>query len=61
MQIRKKQLNQLENYFNKHFKDIIWHLFAGDPHQVVKTILTNICKNIIWHLFAGEPKLRKSL
>ncbi len=32
MQIRKKWLNQYKNIF----KNIIWHLFAGESHQVVK-------------------------
>jgi hypothetical protein len=36
MQIRKKWLNQLKNFFNKHF----WHLFAGESHQVVKIPVT---------------------
>jgi carbohydrate-binding DOMON domain-containing protein len=39
MQIRKKWLNQLKNFFNKHFENIIWHLFAGESHQVVKIIV----------------------
>jgi hypothetical protein len=32
MQIRKKWLNQLQNII----KNIIWHVFAGEFHQVVK-------------------------
>jgi hypothetical protein len=40
MQSRKKWLNQLENLFNKHFKNIIWPLFAGEPNQVVKITVT---------------------
>ncbi len=35
MQIRKKWLNQLKNFLNI-LKNIIWHLFAGESHQVVK-------------------------
>jgi hypothetical protein len=35
MQIRKKWLNQLENFLINIFKNIIWHLFAGESHQVV--------------------------
>ncbi len=40
MQIHKKLLNQLKNLFNKHFKNIIWQLFAGEPHEVVKITVT---------------------
>jgi hypothetical protein len=39
MQIRKKLLNQLielKTFFTKILKNIIWHLFAGEYHQVVK-------------------------
>jgi hypothetical protein len=40
MQIRKKWLHQLKNFFNKHLKNIIWHPFAGESHQVVKITVT---------------------
>jgi hypothetical protein len=36
MQIRRKWLNQLENFLTNIFENIIWHLFAGESHQVVK-------------------------
>ncbi len=59
MQIRKKWLNQLKNFFNKHFKDIIWHLFAGESYQVVKitvTYSTSFLLYVVWNdasLFSG--------
>jgi hypothetical protein len=40
MQIRKKWLNKLKNFLNKHLKNIFWHLFAGESHQVVKITVT---------------------
>ncbi len=41
MQIRKKWRNQLENFFFTNiFEKIIWHLFAGESHQVVKITVT---------------------
>jgi hypothetical protein len=40
MQIRKKWLNQLKNFFPNILKNIIWHLFAGESHQVVKITVT---------------------
>ncbi len=40
IQICKQWLNQLKNFFCKHFKNIIWHLFAGESHQVVKITVT---------------------
>ncbi len=40
MQIRKKWLNQLKAFLTKNFKNIIWHLFAGESHQVVKITVT---------------------
>jgi hypothetical protein len=43
MQIRKKWLNQLKNFFNKHFQNIIWHLFANESHQVVKITVPYTC------------------
>ncbi len=36
MQIRKKWLNQLKNFLTNIFENFIWHLFAGESHQVVK-------------------------
>jgi hypothetical protein len=36
MQIRKKWLNQLKKFLTNILKNIIWHLFAGESHQVVK-------------------------
>jgi len=36
MQIRKKWLNQLKIFLANIFENIIWHLFAGESHQVVK-------------------------
>jgi hypothetical protein len=35
MQIRNKYLNQLKNLTNI-FKKIIWNLFAGESHEIVK-------------------------
>ncbi len=46
MPIRKKWLNQLKNFFNKHFKNIIWHLFAGESYQVVKITVTEY--TVLW-------------
>jgi hypothetical protein len=40
MQIRKKWLKPIEKLFNKHLKNIILHLFAGESHQVVKITVT---------------------
>ncbi len=40
MQIRKKWFNQLKNFLINIFENIIWHLFAGESHQVVKIIVT---------------------
>ncbi len=40
MQIRKKWLSQLKNFLTNIFKNIIWHLFAGESHQVVKITVT---------------------
>jgi hypothetical protein len=40
MQIRKKWLNQLKNLLTNIFDNIIWHLFAGESHQVVKITVT---------------------
>jgi hypothetical protein len=40
MQIRKKWLNQLKTLLTNIFKNIIWHLFSGESHQVVKITLT---------------------
>ena len=40
MQIRKKWLNQLKNFLTNILKNIIWHLFAGESHQVVKITVT---------------------
>jgi hypothetical protein len=39
MQIRKKWLNHLKNFTNI-LKHIIWHLFAGESHKVVKITVT---------------------
>ncbi len=36
MQIRKKWLNPLKNFFNKHFKEYYLASFAGESPQVVK-------------------------
>ncbi len=36
MQIRKKWLNQLKNFFNKHCKEYYLASFSGESHQVVK-------------------------
>jgi hypothetical protein len=38
MEIRKKLLIQLKNFFNQ--QNITWHLFAGEFHQVVKITVT---------------------
>jgi hypothetical protein len=35
MQICKKLLNQLKNFFTNILNFIIWHLFAGESHQAV--------------------------
>jgi hypothetical protein len=40
MQIHKKWLNQLENFLTNILNNIIWHLFAGESHQVVKITVT---------------------
>jgi hypothetical protein len=32
----RKWLNQLKNFLTNILKNIIWHLFAGESHQVVK-------------------------
>jgi hypothetical protein len=40
MQIRKKWLNKLKNFLTNLLKNIIWHLFAGESHQVVKITVT---------------------
>jgi hypothetical protein len=39
MQIRKKRLDQFENFFNI-LKNIIWHLYAGESQQVMKITVT---------------------
>jgi hypothetical protein len=36
MQIRKKWLHQLKTFLTNILKNIIWHLFVGESHQVVK-------------------------
>jgi hypothetical protein len=35
MQILKKWRSLWKTFFNKHFKNIIWHHLAGESHQVV--------------------------
>jgi hypothetical protein len=40
MQIPQEWLNPLKNFLNKHFKNMIWHLFAGESHEVVKITVT---------------------
>jgi hypothetical protein len=40
MKIRKKWLNQLITSLTNILKNIIWHLFAGESHQVVKITVT---------------------
>ena len=40
MQIRKKWLYQLKKFLTNILKNIIWHLFAGESHQVVKITVT---------------------
>jgi hypothetical protein len=40
MQIRKIWLDQLKTFLTDIFKNIIWHLFAGESHQVVKITVT---------------------
>jgi hypothetical protein len=43
MQIRKKWPNQLKKkktFLANILKNIIWHLFAGESHQVVKIAVT---------------------
>jgi hypothetical protein len=47
MQIRKKWLNQLQNFLTNILKNIIWHLFAGESHQVVKITVTYCRSQII--------------
>jgi hypothetical protein len=40
MQILKKWLSQLKNFFNKHLKKYYLAFFAGESHQVVKITVT---------------------
>jgi hypothetical protein len=40
MQISKKSLNLVENFLTNIFKNIIWHLFAGESYKVVKITVT---------------------
>jgi hypothetical protein len=40
MQIRKKQLTKWNIFFTNIVKNIIWHLFADEPHQVEKIFVT---------------------
>ncbi len=40
MQIRKKWLNQLCNFYNKRFKEHYLASFAGESHKVVKITVT---------------------
>jgi hypothetical protein len=44
MQIRKKWINQWKNVLTNILKNIIWHLFAGESHQVVKITVPHIVK-----------------
>jgi hypothetical protein len=39
-EVRRNRVNQLENFLTNIFKNIIWHHFAGESHQVVKLIAT---------------------
>ncbi len=36
MQIRKKWLNQWKDFLTDILRNIIWHLFARESHQVVR-------------------------
>ncbi len=36
MQIRRNGLNKLKTFLTNILKNISWHLFAGESHQVVK-------------------------
>jgi hypothetical protein len=40
MQIGKKLLNQIKAFLATMFKNIFWHLFDDESHQVVKTTVT---------------------
>ncbi len=57
MQIRKKGLNQLENFFFTNiFKNIIWHLFVGASHQVVKIKVDSPFNQLFLYLQSGEEE-----
>jgi hypothetical protein len=40
MNMCKKWLNQLKLFLTNIFLSIIWHLFAGESHQVVEITVT---------------------
>jgi hypothetical protein len=54
MQFRKKWLNQLKNFLTNILKNIIWHLFAGESHQVVKITVTYLTTLLLKNLHLGR-------
>ncbi len=61
MQIRKKWLTNRKTFLTNIVKNIIWHHFAGESHQVVHVSVIDLYIPTIGpHILIGRPIVNRS-